>query len=93
MLKIKYEELEKAVKLFGLIGLESREMIKQKYLKLSKEFHPDMPDGTTEKFQEVNEAYKILTAYMDNFKFRFTKEEFKEQYPLSITDNEKWSLW
>ena len=52
-----------------------------------------MPDGDTEKFQEINKAYKILLVYIDNFKFRFTKEEFQDQYPFSITENEQWSLW
>lgn len=60
---------------------------------LSKKFHPDMPDGDTEKFQEINKSYKVLMAYVDNFKFRFTKEEFKNQYPFLGTENKKWSLW
>jgi len=93
ILKIKYNEFEKAVKIFGLIGLENRDDIKKKYLKLSKKFHPDMPDGGTERFQEINKAYKILTIYVDNFKFRFTKEEFQDQYPFSRTQNGQWSLW
>lgn len=90
---MKYEEIEKAVKTFGLIGLENKEAIKQMYLKLSKKFHLDMPDGDTEKFQEINKAYKILIAYVDSFKFRFTKEEFQDQHPFSRTENGQWSLW
>jgi len=93
ILKIKYNEFEKAVETFGLIGLENKDDIKKRYLRLSKKFHPDMPDGDTEKFQEINKAYKILLVYIDNFKFRFTKEEFQDQYPFSITENEQWSLW
>ena len=42
ILKIKYDEFEKAVKTFGLIGLENRDDIKKRYLKLSKKFHPDI---------------------------------------------------
>ena len=93
MLEITYEEFEKAVKTFGLIGLEHKGDVKKRYLKLSKKFHPDMPNGNTKKFQELNEAYKILIAYVDNFKFRFTKEEFLDQYPFSRTQNGQWSLW
>ena len=93
MLKIKYDELDEAVKIFGLIGLENKEAIKQRYQKLSKKFHPDMPEGSTEKFQEINSAYKTLTAYIDNFKFKFTKEEFQDQHPFSKTENGQWSLW
>ncbi len=47
-----------------------------------------MPDGSTEKFQEINEAYKILSAYVNNFKFRCTKEEFGNQHPFSVGDTE-----
>ncbi len=88
-----YEELENAVNVFGLIGLDSKEDIKQKYLKLSKEFHPDMPNGSTEKFQEINKSYKILIAYIEKFKFKFTKEEFQDQYPFLKKSNGSWSLW
>ncbi len=93
MLKIKYDELEKATEIFGLIGLENRDAIKKKYLMLSKRFHPDMIEGDTEKFQEINKAYKVLIAYINSFKFRFTKEEFQDQYPFSKIEKEHWSLW
>jgi len=93
MLEIKYDEFEKAVKTLGLIGLEHKDDIRKRYLKLSKKFHPDMPDGNIAKFQEINKAYKILMAYVDNFKFRFTKKEFQDQYPFSRTQNGQWSLW
>ena len=73
MSTIKYDEFENAIKTFGLIGLENKDDIKKKYLMLSKKFHPDMPDGDTKKFQEINKAYKILTTYIDNFKFKFTR--------------------
>ena len=92
-LEFTYEEFENAVKIFGLIGLENKEDVKQKYLKLSKNFHPDMPNGSTEKFQEINSSYKILTFYLENFKFKFTKEEFQDQYPFSKRSNGSWSLW
>ena len=93
MSKLKYDEFEQAVKIFKLIGLESQNDIKKRYLKLSKKFHPDMPDGTTEKFQEINKAYKTLITYIDNYKFKFTQEEFKDQYPFSKNKNGSWSLW
>ena len=90
---IQYEEFEEAVKVFGLIGLESKKSVKEKYIKLSKKYHPDMPEGSTEKFQEINRAYKILMAYIEDFRFRFTKEEFLKQNPFAMTDTGQWSLW
>lgn len=90
MLKINYYEFEKAIETLGLIGLENRNQIKARYLELSKKFHPDMPDGDHEKFQEVNKAYKIILEYVDNFKFHFTKEEFAQQHPFSVPYTGKW---
>ena len=88
-MKINYKELREAVEFFGLIGLENRKDIKQKYLKLSKLYHPDTTNGDELKFQELNKYYKILETYMDNFQFKFTKNEFIDQYPLSYTNNNK----
>ena len=91
MPKIKYEEIKQAVETLGLIGLENRTEIKKKYLILSKKFHPDTPEGSTEKFQELNKAYKIITSYIDGFQFRFTKEECIDQYPYSINESYDWA--
>ena len=87
MFKYSYEELQEAVELFGLIGLETKSDIKKKYLTLSKEFHPDKVGGDTDKFQEITNAHNILIEYADSFKFRFTKEEFKNQHPFSKMGN------
>ena len=47
-----------------LIGVEEHstdfDTMTKKYKKLSKEHHPDMPGGDTEKFQAINKAHKIL---------------------------------
>ncbi|MBT5023554.1 J domain-containing protein [Candidatus Woesearchaeota archaeon] len=36
------------------------EKIHENYKKLSKKFHPDMPEGNTERFKRINKAHKIL---------------------------------
>jgi hypothetical protein len=36
------------------------ETMHKNYKKLSKEHHPDMPNGCTEKFKEINTAHQIL---------------------------------
>jgi len=87
---ITFDELEKASKVLGLIGLENKEMIKKRYLELSKKFHPDMNDGDTQKFQEINSAYKVVDQYVSNYKFSMTKEEFVDQYPYAFVDNQNW---
>jgi len=91
--KIKYNDLQEAVEFFGLIGLETKEQIKQKYLELSKRYHPDKENGNIDDFQKLNKMYKILDEYIKNFKFQFTKEEFSNQYPLVQNKQDKWSLW
>ena len=86
MLSVTYQEFDEAVETLGLIGVERKEDIKKRYQKLSREFHPDMPNGSTQKFQEISKAYKIISKYVENFKFRFTKEEFSNQHPFSMGD-------
>ncbi len=84
-----YEEFEKAVDLFGILIKTSKKDLKKKYLKLSKQYHPDMPKGSDEKFQELQKAYELLNAYIDSFTFSFDKEEFKTQFP-SFTNYKNW---
>jgi DnaJ-class molecular chaperone len=49
-----------------------------------------MEGGSTEKFQEIREAYEILVEYMDNFRFTFTDEEFKQQNPILVNVEQSW---
>jgi DnaJ-class molecular chaperone len=84
-----YKDFEKAVDLFGILTKTTKKDLKKKYLKLSKEFHPDMPNGSHEKFQELQDAYDMLNAYMDGFAFCLDEEEFKTQFP-SFTNYKNW---
>ncbi len=47
-----------------VLGVEEDSMdfeeIHKNYKKLSKEHHPDMPNGDTERFKKINNAHKIL---------------------------------
>lgn len=56
--------LDKRKKARELLGVEGHsidfETMHKNYKKLSKELHPDMPTGDTEKFKEINNAHKIL---------------------------------
>ncbi len=91
MHQVSLSEFKKAVETLGLISLTSREHVRKKYLKLSRQYHPDMPEGSTERFQEIRNAYEILTEYMDNFRFVFDEEEFKRQNPILVSDmNGEW---
>ena len=78
-----YADIEEASHTLGLIGIETRNEIKKKYLQLSKKHHPDMNEGDSELFQQINSAYKILEEYMKEYKFSFSQKEFYEQYPYA----------
>ncbi|CAA6815384.1 MAG: Heat shock protein DnaJ-like [uncultured Sulfurovum sp.] len=84
MHQVSLSEFQAAVESLGLVSLRTKEDVRKKYLKLSRKYHPDMEGGSTEKFQEIREAYEILVEYMDNFRFVFSDEEFKQQNPLLV---------
>lgn len=90
MKHLKYSDFKKAVEILGLSGQTDKSSIRENYLKLSKKFHPDMSDGDTEKFQEINEAYELLNHYVENFRFQLSKEEFQDQYPFSDKMSGDW---
>ena len=84
MHQVSLSEFQVAVESLGLVSLRTKEDVRKKYLKLSRKYHPDMEGGSTEKFQEIREAYEIIVEYMDNFRFVFSDEEFKQQNPLLV---------
>jgi hypothetical protein len=47
--------------LLGLPPNFTPEMLKSKYREMSLKSHPDRPGGSTEKMQDVNEAYDVLS--------------------------------
>ena len=49
-----------AREVLGVEDSEDFETIHKKYKQLSKEKHPDMPNGNTEEFKKLNNAHKIL---------------------------------
>ena len=84
MHQVSLSEFQDAVESLELISLRTKEDVRRKYLKLSRKYHPDMEGGSTEKFQEIREAYEILVEYMDNFRFVFSDDEFKQQNPILV---------
>ena len=90
MHQVSLSEFQNAVESLELLSLTSREHVRKKYLKLSRQYHPDMEGGSTEKFQELQKAYEILMEYMDNFRFVFSDEEFKQQNPILVNVDQSW---
>ncbi len=90
MHQITLEEFREAVETLEILSLSSRDDVRRKYLKLSKEYHPDR-GGSIEQFQKINRAYEILTHYMDSFRFLFNEDEFKRQNPILVSlQNNSW---
>jgi len=56
-------------KILGVQENASSDDIKKAYRKLSKEFHPDVNPNGTERFQEIAEAYDVLSD--DNKRARY----------------------
>lgn len=48
-----------------------------------------MPEGSEEKFKELQDNYELLNRYMDSFAYSFDEEEFKTQFP-SFTNYKNW---
>jgi len=43
--------------------------------------------------KEINEAYRILKNYIKNFRFTFSEDEIKKQYPEEFSKNFKVFEW
>jgi len=90
MHQISLSEFQNAVESLELLSLTTKEHVRKKYLKLSRQYHPDMEGGSIEKFQEIRQAYEILVEYMDNFRFVFDENEFKQQNPILVNIEQGW---
>lgn len=57
-------EVQKAKEFFGFTSEPTKDEIKRKYKELARKYHPDMSEGSEEKFKELNH-YKdvLLKAY------------------------------
>ncbi len=86
---MQYEDFEKAIDSLELCSKSSLVDLKRNYRELSKQYHPDMEEGSEEKFIELNEAYKMVKKYMESFRYSLDEEEFKKQFPF-FTDHKNW---
>jgi len=77
-----YGELQEALSRFGLGERATLKQIKARHRLLVKAHHPDQGagrDGVV--IQQVNDAYKVLLAYCESYRFNFSEAEFLEQFP------------
>lgn len=50
----------------GVSSTDSKDVIKAKFRKLCKLYHPDMPNGDSSKFIEINEAWRFIDSNTTN---------------------------
>jgi len=77
-----YDELQQALKVFGLGEQASLQEIKDRHRELAKRYHPDAGNsGKEDAIRELNEAYRLLLDYIRHYRFGFDEETFYEQCP------------
>ena len=74
------EEIEKALDILELPNLITRTDLKKQYRFLSKKHHPDQ-GGDVQKQEQLNYAYKLLTTYIEEFRYTFDEKEISNQFP------------
>ena len=74
------EEIEDALEILSLPKLVSRDDVKKQYHFLAKKNHPDF-GGDPARMEMINNAYTLLTTYMDEFRYTFDEEEISKQFP------------
>ena len=88
--KTKYEEITEARRILGLSESATMRQVKEHYKQLMTKWHPDRcqekKEICEEKAKEINDAYKIIIDYCNNYKFSFLKDEVGKY----IADEEWW---
>lgn len=77
-----YKELCDAIDILGLPQRASLTEIRQRHRELVKQHHPDSnAAGDPATIRKVNDAYAVLRAYCDNYRFSFDHDTFLLQNP------------
>ncbi len=80
-------KLHHALEVMELPVLVSYEDIRKRYRELSRKYHPDLVshdfNGKKDKMQALNDAYALLKHYIFHYRFSFSEEEIRRQYPES----------
>jgi DnaJ-class molecular chaperone len=78
---------EKIIKAKSLLGLRERatlKEIKNKYKNLMKKWHPDKHkenvEQATKMSAQINEAYKTILEYCNNYEYSFDESEIAKRY-------------
>jgi len=72
--------IDNALEALDLPKLITKIDIKNQYYFLSKKYHPDL-GGDEAKQEKINEAYRVLMKYIDEFRYVFDDKELSHQFP------------
>jgi len=73
------KKFEEALNFLGLAPFVTFKEIKDRYIELSKKFHPDF-GGDIKKMEKLNLYYNLLKEYIENYRFTFSKDELERQH-------------
>lgn len=87
-----YEELQLALTEFDLSSQTTWKKIRARHRELVRRYHPDKGEQADEdKIRRINEAYKVLSEYVGDYRFDFSREQFLDQYPEERLREQFWS--
>ncbi|GAC1451036.1 MAG: J domain-containing protein [Desulfuromonadaceae bacterium] len=77
-----FKELQIALEILGLDDRVTIKQIKIRHRELVKRYHPDSGgDASCEQIQRINAAYRILSDYLESYRYSFSEKEFYSQNP------------
>ncbi|WP_022670351.1 J domain-containing protein [Hippea alviniae] len=89
-----------ARKILGVDETDPEWIIRDRYLKLAKKYHPDVNKDSEDLFRDINTAYMILTKKdfdIENAKFLTISEaeidEMEREYAIERKTNDYYSYW
>ncbi len=82
-MSLMFERIAEALEVLGLPTHVSMKDITDRYRYLASRKHPDV-GGKDEEMARINEAYRLLKHYIENYRFSFSEEEIAKQFPQDI---------
>ena len=91
-----FKELRKSLEILGLRDRITMKQVKSRHRELVKQHHPDSTGNSDDQqIQLINAAYRILSDYLESYRFSFSEDEFYNQNPeermrLQFMESAQW---